>query len=64
MDSSSIKGPESDASELEQRVFRELARTLRSMRFGSVLLTVHEGRVVEIHRTEKIRMTGLGSKDP
>jgi hypothetical protein len=28
---------------------------LRAIRYGSISLTVHDGRLVEIHKTEKIR---------
>jgi hypothetical protein len=42
------------ANELE--VLRDLVRALRSLRYGSVILTMHDGRLVEIQKTEKIRM--------
>lgn len=58
MGNSIAEGVEASFSEQEQRVLRELVRTLRGIRYGSVVLTVHDGRVVEIHRTEKIRMSG------
>jgi len=44
---------EFSAAELD--LFREVNRSLRGLRYGTVVLNVHEGRVVEIHRTEKIR---------
>jgi hypothetical protein len=34
----------------------EVLRTLREMRYGTVQLTVHDGRVVEIQKTERIRL--------
>jgi hypothetical protein len=39
----------------ERALLHELVRGLRSIRFGSISLTVHDGRLVEIHKTEKIR---------
>ena len=39
----------------EHELLQELVNALRTIRFGSVALTVHEGRLVEIHKTEKIR---------
>jgi hypothetical protein len=42
-------------SEGERDLVHELVRALRSIRFGSIALTVHDGRLVEIHKTEKIR---------
>lgn len=44
-----------DFSAAELDLFREVVRSLRGLRYGTVVLSVHEGRVVEIHRTEKIR---------
>jgi hypothetical protein len=39
----------------EQELVNEVVRALRTIRFGSVSLTVHDGRLVEIQKTEKIR---------
>jgi hypothetical protein len=39
----------------ERELIGEVVRALRSIRFGSVGLTIHEGRLVEIQKTEKIR---------
>jgi hypothetical protein len=42
-------------SEQERELLHELVRGLRAIRYGSISLTVHDGRLVEIHKTEKIR---------
>ena len=39
----------------EQELFQEILRSLRLIRYGSVVITVHDGHVVEIQRTERIR---------
>jgi len=39
----------------EQELFQEIFRALRAIRFGSVVLTVHDGHIVEIQKTERIR---------
>ena len=39
----------------EKELLQEVIRALRSIRFGSVVLTVHDRRLVEIHKTERIR---------
>jgi hypothetical protein len=49
---------ESDLSANEAQLLRELIRALRSIRYGSIALTVHEGKLVEIHKTERLRITG------
>jgi hypothetical protein len=42
-------------SDSERQVIGQLLEALRSLRYGSVVLTVHDGRVVEIEKTERIR---------
>ena len=35
---------------------RELLRAVRALRFGSVEVTVHDGRVVQIEKRERVRL--------
>jgi hypothetical protein len=42
-------------SQQERELLHELVLGLRAIRYGSISLTVHDGRLVEIHKTEKIR---------
>lgn len=44
-----------DLSATERELLREVALALRSIRYGSVVLTVHDGRIVELNKTERIR---------
>lgn len=44
-----------DLSISERELLREVALALRSIRYGSVVLTVHDGRIVELNKTERIR---------
>ena len=46
-----------DLSEEERPLLRELIRGLHTIRYGSISLTVHNGRLVVIHQTEKTRRT-------
>jgi hypothetical protein len=39
----------------ERELLREVALALRGIRYGSVVLTVHDGRIVELNKTERIR---------
>ena len=48
-------GFEDALSEDELALLRELIDALRTIRYGSLLLTVHDGQIVEIQKTEKIR---------
>jgi hypothetical protein len=42
----------------EAELLHEVALALRTIRYGSVVLTVHDGRIVELNKTERIRKTG------
>jgi hypothetical protein len=44
-----------DLSVNERELLREVALALRGIRYGSVALTVHDGRIVELNKTERIR---------
>ncbi len=54
------KGPTSDAlaslSPEEQEVLLKVAQILRRLQFGTVLLVVQDGRVVQIEMAEKFRL--------
>ena len=39
----------------ERELLQEVLRALRVIRYGSVVLTVHDGNVVEIQKIERIR---------
>ncbi len=41
-------------SESERDLLKELA-AIRGIRYGSVVLTIHDGRLVEVSKTERIR---------
>lgn len=36
---------------------REIVRAVRAIRFGSIEITIHDGRVLQIERREKVRMS-------
>jgi hypothetical protein len=50
-----------DLSLAERELLQEVLRALRVIRYGSVVLTVHDGNVVEIQKIERIRK-GLGKQ--
>ncbi len=50
---------EQDLRPNEAELLREMLRAIRSLRYGSVVLTVHDGRLVEIQKTERIRLSSL-----
>jgi len=42
---------------------REVIRAIRAIRYGSIEITVHDARVVQIERREKVRVTVGAEKD-
>ena len=46
---------EKELSREEQELLREIFRALRVIRYGSVVVTVHDGHVVEIQKIERVR---------
>ena len=47
-------GPD-DSLSLPPAVLRELRQALRSIRYGAIELVIHDGRVVQLERHEKVR---------
>ena len=45
-----------DGLPLSSELLLELQRALSSIRFGTVELVIHDGRVVQVERREKIRV--------
>ncbi len=45
-----------DVSRDETAVLAEVLAALRSIRFGAVQITVQDGKVVQIDKTEKVRL--------
>ena len=54
-----MKNPEPWSRELE----RLLRDTLTSLRFGTVTLVVQDGRVIQVDKSEKIRLNRQGHMD-
>jgi hypothetical protein len=47
----------------ERELVRELIRALREIRYGSIVLTVHDGQVVEINKSIRIRKSRASKKE-
>ncbi len=52
-DHSVLEAPQKTA--VNEKVLEDIARMLADLRFGSVEITVHENRVTQIERKEKVR---------
>lgn len=46
-----------ERSTLDHRVLDEIARALTGLRYGSLEITVHDGRVTQIESKKKIRLS-------
>lgn len=47
---------------LPDDTLRRVIDALRGLRYGAVAITVHDGRVVQIERTEKLRLAPSGER--
>lgn len=59
MDESKPNAEDQTQAPNERELLQQVLAALRSLQYGCVILTVHEGHVVEIQRTEKLRIKGL-----
>jgi len=55
MSTATLPNLEQALSAGERDLLREVILALRSIRYGSVVLTVHDGHIVELNKTERIR---------
>ncbi len=51
-----------ESTPLPPELLRELTQALHSIRYGTVELVIHDGRVVQLERREKIRFQAEVSK--
>jgi hypothetical protein len=58
MSATSITDWQKGLTASEAELLHEVALALRTIRYGSVVLTVHDGRIVELNKTERIRKNG------
>jgi hypothetical protein len=49
--------------ESEKELFREVVQALRTIRYGSIMLTVHDGQLVEISKSVRIRKSRSTAKE-
>jgi hypothetical protein len=47
----------------EGQALREITEGIRSIRYGSILLVVHDGRLVEVTKTVRIRTGRTSQKE-
>jgi hypothetical protein len=50
-----IPDGELELSPRERKLLKDVVRSIRGIRYGSVVLTIHDGLLVEISKTERIR---------
>jgi hypothetical protein len=47
----------------ESQILREIAEGIRAIRYGSIVLVVHDGRLVEVTKTVRLRTSRPNQKD-
>jgi hypothetical protein len=47
----------------EKELRRELVQSLRTIRYGSIVLVMHEGRLVEVSKTVRIRRSRMAQNE-
>jgi hypothetical protein len=57
------RSPRTDGREGGEALWAHVEKALRGLRFGTVTLTVQDGVVVQVERTEKIRLP-RGASNP
>ena len=58
MSTTSVTDWPKDLTAGEAESLREVALALRTIRYGAAVLTVQDGRIVELNKTERIRKNG------
>lgn len=49
------KNTKNDDMETDRRVAEEIMKAVREIRYGSIQITIHASKVVQIDKTEKVR---------
>lgn len=49
--------PNKTTQAMTQQALHEIERAIQGIQFGSIEITLHEGRVTQIERREKFRLT-------
>ena len=47
----------------ERELLRELVQSIRTIRYGSIVLVMHEGRLVEVTKTVRIRRSRMAQNE-
>lgn len=51
--------PQTNSLGVDERVQQRILDALKGLRFGSVEVVIHDGKVVQIERREKVRIDNL-----
>ena len=49
-------------TELTPSVLQQIEKAVHSIRYGTVQLTIHDGRVVQLEKVEKVRLGSLSGE--
>jgi hypothetical protein len=55
MGAGSAQDWEQKLTQPERELLKEMVLATREIRYGSIVLTIHDGRIVEVSKTERVR---------
>ena len=55
MGAGSAQDWEQKMTQPERELLKEMVLATREIRYGSIVLTIHDGRIVEVSKTERVR---------
>jgi len=58
-----MEGTRTVLQEYEKKLLVNILKAIKCIRFGSVEITIHDAKVVQIDKTEKMRFDRQGSMD-
>jgi hypothetical protein len=47
--------PENNTDAVNERIVKELADVVKSIKFGQLVITIHNSKIVQVDKTEKYR---------
>jgi hypothetical protein len=55
------KNPDLSVEQVDPRLIQEILLAIRNIHYGSVEILIHDSRVVQLERREKVRFNSNGS---
>ena len=53
---------QTENTNVDENIVREILKAIQTLRYGSLEIIVHEGRITQIEKHEKVRFTSASSR--